>query len=84
MNQFESPNANHHPQQHQYQHQHQLDELQRLSEEQSMLEAVELAGNGGSSRQHIHKTVDVEAELEALVVRERPPRSWSHDGPLST
>ncbi|KAG9064514.1 hypothetical protein KI688_003704 [Linnemannia hyalina] len=83
MNQLESPNPNHHhPQQHQ--HQHRLDELQRQSEEQSMLEAVELAGNGGSSRQYGNKSVDVEADLEALVVREGPPRSWSRDGPLST
>lgn len=80
MNQFESPNPNLYPQQ----HQHRLDELQRQSEEQSMLEAVELAGNGGSSRQHSNKSVDVEAELEALVVREGPTRTWSHDGPLST
>ncbi|KAK5801674.1 hypothetical protein F5H01DRAFT_284071 [Linnemannia elongata] len=82
MNQFESPNPNHHPQQ--QQHQHRLDELQRQSEEQSMLEAVELAGNGGSGRRHSNKNVDVEAELEALIVREGPPRSWNHDGPLST
>ncbi|KAG0070139.1 hypothetical protein BGZ89_001319 [Linnemannia elongata] len=82
MNQFESPNPNHHPQQ--QQQQHRLDELQRQSEEQSMLEAVELAGNGGSGRRHSNKNVDVEAELEALIVREGPPRSWNHDGPLST
>ncbi|KAF8941825.1 hypothetical protein BGZ47_007143 [Haplosporangium gracile] len=81
MNQFESSNPNYHPQQ----HQHRLDELQHESEEQSLLEAVELAGNGGGIiRQHNDKNVDVEAELEALVVREGPPRSWIYDGPLST
>ena len=86
MNQLESPNPDHHPQQHQHQRQrqHHLDELQRQSEEQSMLEAVELAGNGGSGRQHSDMNVDIGADLEALVARKGPPRSWSHDGPLST
>lgn len=74
MNQLESPNPNHHPQE--QPHQHRLDDLQRQSEEQSLLEAVELAGNGGiHSRQQTNKNVDLEAELEALVVREGPPRS---------
>jgi hypothetical protein len=88
MNQFESPNLNHHSQEHQQQQQQHhplgLDELQHQSEEQSLLEAVEMAGNGGSSsRPQNNKNVDLEAELEALVVREGPPRSWNHDEPPS-
>ncbi|KAG0373156.1 hypothetical protein BGX24_012071, partial [Mortierella sp. AD032] len=59
----------------QHQHQHRLDpQFQRQSEEQSMLEAVERAGGGGSGRSHREKNVDLEAELEALVVREGPLR----------
>ncbi|KAF9933382.1 hypothetical protein FBU30_005591 [Linnemannia zychae] len=63
--------------------QHRLDplQLQRQSEEQSLLEAVEMAGNGGI-RPNQSKKVDLEAELEALVVREGPPRSWSNDGAI--
>ncbi|KAK3812680.1 MAG: hypothetical protein J3R72DRAFT_376515, partial [Linnemannia gamsii] len=69
----------------QHQHQHRLDpQLQRQSEEQSMLEAVERAGGGGSGRSHREKNVDLEAELEALVVREGPLRSWSNDGGVPT
>ncbi|KAF9124007.1 hypothetical protein BGW39_008532 [Mortierella sp. 14UC] len=58
-------------------------QLQRQSEEQSMLEAVERAG-GGSAREQHEKNVDLEAELEALVVREGPLRSWSNDGGVPT
>ncbi|KAF9101736.1 hypothetical protein BGX29_005300 [Mortierella sp. GBA35] len=58
-----------------------LDQHQHESE-QSLLEAVELAGSGRSRSQD--KNVDLEAELEALVVREEPPRSWSNDGVMPT
>ncbi|KAF9903349.1 hypothetical protein EC991_003888 [Linnemannia zychae] len=59
-------------------------QLERQSEEQSMLEAVERAGGGGGAREHREKNVDLEAELEALVVREGPSGSWSNDGRVLT
>ncbi|KAG0277125.1 hypothetical protein BGZ95_006469, partial [Linnemannia exigua] len=67
------------------QHLHRLDQqLQRQSEEQSMLEAVERAGGGGGGGSYREKNVDLEAELEALVVREGPLRSWGNDGGVPT